>query len=105
MNRGKTRCHWCPKLYTSPRAYSIHLKKVHPEMNLKSTGKRKRLFSDITNLSASGSELDPDLDKPGSAGRCSDQNLVTSPPHLDLKTLRAIVSQDYNSFDIEYESD
>ena len=105
MNRGKTRCHWCPKLYTSPGAYSTHLKKVHPEMNFKSTGKPKRRFSYISDLSTSGLGLDPDLDKPGSPERCSNQNPVTSPPHLDLKTLRAIVSQDYGSSDIEYESD
>ena len=105
MNRGKTRCHWCSNLYTSPGAYSTHLKKVHTEMNFKGTGKRKRRFSDISNLSTSGSELDPDLDKPGSLGRYSNQNSITSPPHLDLKTLRVIVSQDYGSSDIEYESD
>ena len=105
MNRGKTRCHWCPKLYTSPGAYSTYLKKVHPEINFKSTGKRKRWFSDISNLSTLGSELDSDLDKPVSPGRCSNQNPVTSPPYLDLKTLRAIVSQDYGFSDIEYESD
>ena len=74
-------------------------------MNFKSTGKRKQRFSPISNLSTSGLELDPDLDKPGSPVRCSNQNPVTSPPHLDLKTLRAIVSQDYGSSDIEYESD
>ena len=105
MNRGKTRCHWCPNLYTTPGAYSTHLKKVHPEMNFKSTGKQKRQFSDIINLSTSGSELDPDLDKPESLGRCSNQNPMTSPPHLYLKTLRKTVLQDYGSSDIEYESD
>ena len=106
MNRGKTRCHWCPKLYTSPGTYSTHLKKVHLEKNLKNTGKRKRRFSDISNLSISGSQLDPDLAKPGSPGwRRSDQSTpIISQPQLDLKTLRAIVSQDYGSSDIEYES-
>ena len=74
-------------------------------MDFKSTGKRNRQFSDISNLSTSGSELDLDLDKPGSPRWCSDQNPVTSPPHLDLKTLRVIVSQDYGSAELEYESD
>ena len=107
MNRGKTRCQWCPKLYTSPGAYSTHLQKVHPEVNPISTGKRKRRFSDISNLSTSGSELDPDLDKLGSRGRWhSDKsNPVTSPPDLDLTTLRAIVSKDHGCSDIEYESE
>ena len=109
MYRGKTRCQWCPKLYTSPGAYSTHLQKVHPEINLKSTGKRKRRFSNISNLSLSTSvsELDTDLDEHGSpCRRHSDQsNPVTFPPNLDLKTLRTIVSQDYGSSDIEYESE
>ena len=107
MKRGKTQCHWCHKLYTSPGAYSKHLKKVHPDKNLKNTGKRKRQFSDISNLSIYGSKLYPDLDKPGSPGwRRSDQSTsVTSQPQLDLKTLHAIVSQDYGSSDIEYESE
>ena len=105
MNRGKSRCHWYPNLYTSPGASSTHLKKVHAEMNFKCIGKRRRRFSDSSNLSIPGSELDPDFDKPGSPGMCFDQNPVTSPPHLDLKTFRGIVSQDHSSSDIEYESD
>ena len=109
MYSGTTRCQWCPKLYTSPGAYSTHLQKVHTEINLKSTGKRKRRFSNTSNLSLSTSvsELDSDLDEHGSTGRRhSDQsNPITFPPYLDLKTLLTIVSQDYGSSDIEYESE
>ena len=58
-------------------------------------------------ISTSVSELDTDLDEHASPyQRHSDQsNPVTFPPDLDLKTLRMIVSQDYGSSDIEYESE
>ena len=79
---------------------------MHQDKNLKSTEKRKEQFSNIRILSTSGSKLDPDLDKPGSPKcRCSDQSTpITSQPQLNFKTLSAIVSQDYGSSNIEYES-
>ena len=58
MNRHKTRCQWCPKLYTSAGAYSTHLTKAHPTENLQALEEtRKRRFSD---LSDSDSSLDPE---------------------------------------------
>ena len=58
-------------------------------------------------MSTSGWEWDPNLNKPESLGwwRSDQSTSVTSQPQLDLKTLRAIVSQDYGSSDIEYESE
>ena len=75
-------------------------------MNLNSTEKQKWQFSNISNLSTFESELDSDLDKPESTGqrRYNESTLVTSPPQLDLNSLRTIVSQDYGFSDIEHES-
>jgi len=36
MNRCKSQCQWCSKLYISPRAYSTHLTKGHPGHTLRS---------------------------------------------------------------------
>lgn len=104
MNSGKTQCHKCSKLYSLPREYSTHLKKVHPGMKIKGTGKLKRWLFDISKLSISGSKLDPDPDKPGSLRRCSDQDPVTFEPYLDFKTPREIISQDDASSDIKSDS-
>ena len=106
MNRGKTLCQWCQKLYTVPGAYSTHLQKVHLEVNLISTGKLKRQFSDISNLSISGLKLDSDFDKLGPRGQChSDKSTpITTPPDLYLTTFRAIVSKDNSCSDIQYKS-
>ena len=58
INRHKTRCQWCPKLYTSARAYSTHLTKVHPTENLQALEEtRKHQFSDLSDYDSS---LDPE---------------------------------------------
>ena len=70
---------------------------MHPEVNTISTGKRMWRFSNISNLSTSGSELNPDLDKRTCWGRSHSDNSISvfSPPNIDLTILRAIVSKDH----------
>ncbi|RPB21403.1 hypothetical protein L211DRAFT_851573 [Terfezia boudieri ATCC MYA-4762] len=51
MNRYKTLCQWCPRFYTSARAYSNHLANVYPEKNvkdLKELQSRKHRFFNIS---------------------------------------------------------
>ena len=63
MKSGKTKYYWCPKVYTSHIAYSTHLNKVLPDKNLKSTETQKEQLFNISNLSISRLELDPDINK------------------------------------------
>jgi len=61
MNRHKTRCQWCPRLYASAGAYSYHLANVHPEKNIRSLQdpqSRKRQLSDVGKPEASTERLD-----------------------------------------------
>jgi len=51
MNRYKTVCQWCPRLYTSAGRYSNHLAKFHPEKtvgDLEAPKSRKRRISNAT---------------------------------------------------------
>jgi len=61
MNRHKTRCQWCLKLYTSPGAYPNHLAKAHPAYNLRSLeapNSRKHRVSDVSDLTTSEIDMD-----------------------------------------------
>ena len=65
MNRYKTRCQWCLKLYTSPKAYSNHLAKAHQGYNLRSLegpNSRKRRVSDLSDLATSEINMDVPAD-------------------------------------------
>ena len=58
MDRYKTVCQWCPRLYTSAGAYSNHSAKVHPEKSLADLQKpksRKRRISNVTDTLESSS--------------------------------------------------
>jgi len=68
MNKHKTKCPWCPKLYASAGAYSNHLSQVHGTDSIRSlsnTSKKCSLFDitisradDSTSLEATGWDLD-----------------------------------------------
>jgi len=49
MNKYRTRCPWCPKFYSSSRALTNHLAKVHgsPELCQPQSSSRKRHLSNV----------------------------------------------------------
>ncbi|RPB18859.1 hypothetical protein L211DRAFT_853739 [Terfezia boudieri ATCC MYA-4762] len=81
MNRHKTRCQWCTKLYVSAGQYSNYIAKVHPGedvSSLETPKSRKRRLSDSIDLATS---------------------------NLDMDVLAAICSPDYLSSDTEFASE